>query len=78
MSRLDKERQKILEPKRLQSSKEALEKLGFIVEVIGTTELNFYHKGQIVKFFPYSGWHTGKTINDGRGYKKLMKQLIKE
>jgi hypothetical protein len=32
-------------------------------------------KNELVKFFPYSGWHTGKSIVDGRGIKKLLAQL---
>lgn len=75
MSRLDKERQLALEPKRLNETKKALEKLGFEVEIIGPTRLNFMFKGEVVHFFPYSGWHTGKSINDGRGFKKLLAQL---
>ena len=31
-----------------------------------------------VKFFPYSGWHTGKSIKDGRGIENLLKQLKKQ
>lgn len=75
MARLDQERQKELEPKRLISSREALQKLGFKVETVGNTELQFEFKNHTVKFFPYSGWHTGKSIIDGRGFKKLIKQL---
>lgn len=37
--------------------------------------IEFEYKGHIVKYFPYSGWATGKTIKDGRGLDNLLKQL---
>lgn len=33
------------------------------------------HKGERILFFPYTGWHTGKSIKDGRGLNNLLKQL---
>lgn len=30
---------------------------------------------EIVHFYPYSGWHTGKSINDGRGWNNLYNQI---
>ena len=38
--------------------------------------IEFEYKGQPVKYFPYSGWATGKTIKDGRGLKNLIKQIV--
>jgi hypothetical protein len=75
MGRLDKERQLKLEPKRVDSCKKALEELGYCVDIIGQNQLNFIHNGHTVQFFPYSGWHTGKSIKDGRGFFKLKRQL---
>jgi hypothetical protein len=37
--------------------------------------ITFTWKGHPVKLYPYSGWHTGKTIKDGRGIENLLKQL---
>lgn len=37
--------------------------------------LSFEYKGATVKFFPFTGWHTGKTIKDGRGLNRLLKQI---
>lgn len=75
MGRLDTHKQKELEPKRIEGTKRVLEEMGYKVDIIGSTEINFFFKGELVKFFPYSGWHTGKSIKDGRGFKKLQKQL---
>ena len=33
------------------------------------------HNGFKIHFFPYTGWHTGKGIKDGRGLQNLLKQL---
>lgn len=48
------------------------------IEIIAETEtcLEFMWKGERVKIYPYSGWHTGKTIRDGRGIKNLLIQLV--
>ncbi|MDD5649072.1 MAG: hypothetical protein PHF86_01455 [Candidatus Nanoarchaeia archaeon] len=75
MKRLDIERQKNLEPKRLSFAKKEIEKLGYVVKQMGNTKLQFEYKGSPIYFFPYSGWHSGKTIIDGRGLDNLLKQI---
>lgn len=74
-NRLDQDRQAELEPKRMAGCKKSLEDLGFEVAEVGSTQLQFIFKGSKISFFPYSGWHTGKTIKDGRGFTKLISQL---
>jgi hypothetical protein len=37
--------------------------------------LLFQYKGATIRFYPFTGWHTGKTIKDGRGLNNLLKQL---
>lgn len=78
MARLDQERQKNLEPKRINFALAELRKLNLEITAIETTRIDFTFKGNKIQFFPYSGWHTGKGIKDGRGWKKLYKQLIDE
>jgi len=76
MARLDVERQKALEPTRMEHAKKEIEKKGYTVRQVGDTELQFIHTmGHFVYFFPYSGWHSGSTIKDGRGLKKLLAQI---
>lgn len=53
-----------------------LQKRGFAPIQMGETRIDFTCKGCVIQFFPYSGWHTGRTIKDGRGIEKLLKQLI--
>jgi hypothetical protein len=73
--RLNQERQNELEPKRLEYAKEQITKLGYAIDFENDTMIRFLFKGHPVSFFPYSGWHSGSTIKDGRGLQKLLKQI---
>lgn len=75
MPRLDIERQNELEPKRIDYAVQQLESLG--IEILSRDErkITFLFKGEKCVLFPYSGWHTGKSIKDGRGINNLLKQL---
>lgn len=73
-SRQDQEREKKLEPLRLDYAFNKLKNLGFDPYHDGK-KITFYYNSGIVTLFPYSGWHTGKTIKDGRGIDNLLKQL---
>lgn len=41
------------------------------------TMLEIDYNGSTVKFYPYTGWFTGKSVVDGRGLNNLIKQLKK-
>lgn len=75
MGRIDKERQEELEPKRMAFAVNAITFLGYEIQHQDKTKLQFEFNGSTVTFYPYSGWHTGKTINDGRGIEKLINQI---
>lgn len=75
MARLDIDRQNRLEPKRMAEAKKQIEQLGYSVEVFGKTKLSFTFRGNTINYFPYSGWHSGKGIKDGRGLSKLISQI---
>lgn len=75
MVRLDIERQNKLEPIRLRTAINEIQKLGLRIANCTDKMIEFEYKGHPVKYFPYSGWATGKTIKDGRGLKNLIKQL---
>lgn len=75
MARLDIERQRELEPIRIKETREALEKIGVEITYQDNAKFMFFHKGENVVFFPYSGWHSGKSIKDSRGFAKLLKQI---
>jgi hypothetical protein len=72
--RLDQEREDTLTPKRFEYAISNIERLGYKVKV-GATEISFNFLGNEITFFPYSGWASGKGINDGRGIKNLLKQI---
>lgn len=73
--RLNTERQKELEPKRMEYAISELEALGFEIDYRDDTKIKFQFNGSVITLYPYSGWHTGKTITDGRGINNLLKQL---
>lgn len=76
MARLDTERQERLEPKRIEVAVKALDAVGINPIIVSGKRIEFEFKGDSVFFYPYSGWHTGKSIKDGRGLKNLLKQLV--
>lgn len=69
-----KEQRRKKEPKRMLYAIDRLSQKGFTPVVHGSY-IEFEYKGSIVRFFPYTGWATGKTIKDGRGINNLIKQL---
>lgn len=70
------ERQDKLEPLRIQTAIMQLSKRGYTVSHIeGAASVSFVHRGKKVTYWPYSGWASGATIQDGRGLKKLLAQL---
>lgn len=74
-SRLGQERQIRLEPQRMEYAKKEITDLGCDIFEETETLLKFKFNGGIVTLFVYTGWHTGKTIKDGRGIEKLVKQI---
>lgn len=78
MGRLDTDRQDRLEPKRTKYAKDAIDKLGHNVVYWDKSRIDFIFKGETVTLYPYSGWHSGKSIIDGRGIKLLLKQIDTE
>lgn len=75
MARLNIERQRRLEPVRIEHAVKRIQELGFEVIQRDNIQIQFIHRGHVVTFFPYSGWATGKSIKDGRGLERLLKQL---
>lgn len=56
---------------------EQLEKIkGVRIDLVDEVKIIFYWKENKITLFPYSGWHTGKSIKDGRGIENLLKQLV--
>jgi hypothetical protein len=74
-NRLDKGREEALQPKRVQYADEKITELGYDIIYKDKTRIDFIFKDHKVSLFPYSGWHSGKSIKDGRGIDKLLKQI---
>lgn len=76
MARLDIERQQRIEPSRISHAKSEIEKLGYRAEVKESKKrVEFYFKGYLIYFYPYSGWASGVSIKDGRGLNNLLNQI---
>lgn len=74
-NRLNQEREALLQPKRVSSCKAEIERLGLKILYVCDTRIDFVFKGNKVQFWPYSGWHSGKSIKDGRGFENLLRQI---
>lgn len=77
MARLNTEKQEEEEPKRAAFAIKQLQKLGIVEFEIDDRSLKFTYKNVTVKIYPYSGWFTGKGIQDGRGISELIFKLKK-
>ncbi len=67
------------EKDRLVYATKRITELGYICKWVEQSKcLQFEYKGSIVRFFPYTGWFSGKTIKDGRGLNNLLKHLNDE
>lgn len=72
---MDVERQKELEPKRMEYAIEKLGELGIAAVDIDGKELQFEWRGNMIRVFAYSGWYQGHGITPGRGINELIKVL---
>jgi len=75
MARLNIERQLQLEPKRMEHAMVKIAEKGYEPIKVSDTEINFKKDNSTIYFFPYSGWHSGKGIAEGRGLSKLLRQI---
>ena len=74
-NRLDQEREKELQPVRMRVAIDAIRNLGLPITQQDETKIIFTYNEHPITFYPYSGWHTGKPIKDGRGLQNLLNQL---
>ena len=77
MGRLNIERQRELEPKRVQGCAQTLRELGYNPVIVNDVKIEFVYQDAVISFWPYSGWHSGKGIKAGRGFKELVNKLKK-
>lgn len=74
-NRLDQEREERLQPQRMESCQEELERLGYTVTSDNYSTLKFEYNGNTITLWPYSGWFSGKGVQQGRGFVKLLRQI---
>lgn len=75
MARLDIERQKELEPIRIDFVRNLLIDKGLEIISEDATKIIFMFKENRITIFPYSGYFNGKGVKAGRGVNNLIKQL---
>lgn len=65
------------EDSRIKFAKSELEKRGYkVTHDVANKCLIFEYKSNTIRFYPYTGWFTGKGIKDGRGLQTLLKRLL--
>jgi len=74
-NRLDQKSEAELQPLRIKYAKEQLLKRNLKIISEDNVKIIFEFKGKPITIYPYSGWHTGRTVVDGRGIDKLLKQI---
>lgn len=75
MSRLDKDKQLELEPKRINYAIQEINKKGLQIVESNNTKIVFLFNNEKITLFPYSGYFNGKGIKAGRGINNLLKQI---
>jgi len=63
------------QPKRKEFAIERIESLGYKLTHEDDSEIRFMFKGNEIKFFPYTGWASGRGIKAGRGINNLLNQI---
>lgn len=73
-----KEKKLLLEAQRVKNAQALLTKSGIAFTMQNPVNIIINHDGHQISFWPYTGWHSGKSITAGRGIKNLIKQLSDE
>jgi len=68
-------RKRKLQAERMNYALKEIEKAGFEIWDFNEVKLEFIFENEMIYFYPYSGWYSGKSIKDGRGIKKLLNQI---
>lgn len=73
---LNKKERQDKEPGRWKYVLETLRDKGYVPEEDADNKcIRFSFKGNTVTIWPYTGWFSGRGVKDGRGIKKLLKQI---
>lgn len=72
------QRRKLLEDFRIKNAKKVLKVAGIVYTTPNPSKIQIIYNDEPISFWPYTGWHSGKSITAGRGIKNLIKQLSDE
>lgn len=60
---------------RMAYAKKKIGRAGYAYSCPDDLTISFRYKCETVLFYPFNGWFTGKTVQDGRGIQNLLKQI---
>lgn len=66
---------KQIQKDRLEYAEMRILELGIDIVFKCESRIEFYYNDELIQFFPFKSWSTGKSIQDGRGLENLLKQL---
>lgn len=72
-----KDKRAELLPERMAHAKKKIGGLGYAYQCPDDLSLTFRYRCETVTFYPFTGWFTGKSVQDGRGLQNLLKQITK-
>lgn len=72
------QRRKLLEDFRINNAKKLLKAAGIVYTTPNPSKIQIMFNDEPISFWPYTGWHSGKSIEAGRGIENLLKQISDE
>lgn len=73
-----KAKRRELLPERMAHAKKRIAMAGYAFTCPDDMSISFMYKCCPVRFYPYTGWFTGKSVKDGRGLQNLLDQVGKK
>lgn len=78
ISKAMKDRRNAYKEERMIHAIKRISREGYTVRQVDDLTLLFMFHAEPVRFYPYTGWATGKSIEDGRGLQRLIDQISKK
>ena len=63
-------------PERMAHAKKKLGMAGIQFSCPDDLTIMFRHNCETVRFYPFTGWFTGKSVQDGRGLQNLLRPVV--
>lgn len=66
---------KQIQKERLEYAEMQILSIGIDITFTCESRIEFYYNDELIQYYPFKAWATGKSIEDGRGLNNLLKQL---